>query len=212
MRIVAISDTHTKHDRLVVPECDVLIHAGDCSNSGSRSQITAFWDWMDKQPAKHKLFVPGNHDIACEDGLRPSGMSSVVYLQDESVTIDGVKFYGAPWQPRYGDWAFNVDRGPELAAKWAKIPSDTQVLITHGPPLGVLDYGIGDADLNNRILSLWSLRLHVFGHIHEGAGETYRYGVKYVNAAMLVPGNREPVVLDWKFGSIVENKSALVVE
>lgn len=207
MRIVAISDTHTRHSRLTIPECDVLIHAGDCSNSGSRTQIQDFWAWMDKQPAKYKLFVPGNHDIACEYGLRPE--PGIIYLQDRGVTIEGVKFWGIPWMPQYGDWAFMLPRGPQLAAKWATIPNDTQVLITHGPPHGVLDYGAGDEDLSARLRQLHSLRLHVFGHIHEGAGEIWRYGVKYVNAAMTTPTPRDPVVLDWKFGSIVESRNEI---
>jgi len=91
-----------------------------------------------------------------------------------TVEIEGVRFWGSPWQPWFFDWAFNLERGEEIRAKWELIPDDTEVLITHGPPQGHGDMtsrgeGAGCADLLARIRQV-KPRYHLFGHIHEGYG------------------------------------------
>ena len=124
-----------------MPEGDVLIHSGDMTRIGHSNEIKDFNRWMGEQDYAHKLCIAGNHDMLFEDhpSVARSLITNCTYLQDSSVTIDGVKFYGAPWQPEFFSWAFNVPRGPEIAAKWYQIPDDTNVLITHGPPYGILD-------------------------------------------------------------------------
>ena len=111
------------------------------------------------------------------------------YLQDSSVTIDALRFYGSPYTPRFFDWAFNQDRGPISAARWSMIPPGTDVLITHGPPLRILDRNLGGqdcgcADLLDAVQRV-KPRLHVFGHIHEAAGTVRRAGTAFVNASVL---------------------------
>ena len=126
-----------------------------------------------------------------------------IYLEDEAATLDGVRFWGSPWQPRFYDWAFNLERGSEIRAKWDLIPAATDVLITHGPPLGHGDLTsggkrVGCADLLDRIHQLRPT-FHFFGHIHEGYGVTRDGDTTFVNASVCDLGYRPvrvPVVVD----------------
>lgn len=205
MKLVCISDSHCRHRKLVMPKGDVLIHAGDfCSVGRSLGEIEKFGEWMREQPYRHKIVIAGNHDRMFEDypeaarealGVA-SGMDKLggglIYLQDSSVEIDGVKIYGSPWQPAFCNWAFNVPRGMKLKAKWDLIPGDTDVLITHGPPKGILDEcpawgggytNVGCRELGKTIMHRLNIRVHIFGHIHESYGETDMEGVHYINAS-----------------------------
>jgi Icc-related predicted phosphoesterase len=207
-KIVCISDTHAGHQELVIPECDILIHAGDFSDVGRRHQVEDFLFWFGMQPATHKVYIAGNHDMTYESHRSFKEemivkFPKVHYLEDSGITLEGLKIYGSPWQPRFFDWAFNLDRGNAIAAKWKKIPDDTQVLITHGPPYGILDeidyQQVGCWDLMNRITQLKELKLHVFGHIHPPRGVTTSRGVTFVNAAICNDWNNpvnEPIVVE----------------
>jgi Icc-related predicted phosphoesterase len=213
MKIVCISDTHNYNDKIVVPGGDVLVHSGDATINGTVEEVKRFADWFGTLPHKHKIFVAGNHDwlFQRDNGLARTLLGSkTIYLQDSAAKIEGVKFYGSPWQPRFYDWAFNLNRGPELAAKWNLIPDDTDVLISHGPPEGILDqvqtaFGFanqGCEELLARVRVLASngnLRAHIFGHIHFGHGLHEEFGVRFVNASICdeeyLPGNL-PVVVD----------------
>ena len=196
MRIVCLSDTHTMHGRIDVPDGDVLVHTGDFCGHGRLTEAEDFFRWLSLLPHRHKLVVAGNHDWCFQ--LKPSESRALVppevhYLQDRGVTIDGVNFYGMPWQPTFFDWAFNLPRnGWEMQAKCRAIPDDTHVLLTHGPPHGRHDQcptRQGCEVLAERVAALPDLKLHVFGHIHEGAGcsEDER-GTTYVNASVCTRG------------------------
>ncbi|HLA95024.1 MAG TPA: metallophosphoesterase family protein, partial [Pyrinomonadaceae bacterium] len=185
------------HEQIAVPDGDILIHSGDATKVGNVEQIAAFNKWFSALPHKHKIFVAGNHDWLFEKNksiARSLLDADIIYLQDSSVEIEGLKIYGSPWQPRFFDWAFNLNRGPEMAEKWKLIPDDIDILITHGPPNGILDevprsFGIeysGCEELRKRvarIASLGRLKLHIFGHIHCGYGTHDEFGVKFVNAS-----------------------------
>jgi len=180
MRLVCIADTHKKHIDLEVPDGDVLIHAGDIGLENRKHQ-KMLWDfhmWIESLPHEHKIVIAGNHDWYISDNLYISQKilhDSCNFLSDSEVIIDGVKFYGSPWQPDFGRWAFNLPRGSPLLKKWLMIPDDTDVLITHGPPRDVLDrvyysnQHVGCDDLWDRIVFIRP-KVHVFGHIHEGYG------------------------------------------
>lgn len=196
MKIVCLSDTHNCNEQIEVPNGDILIHAGDATIRGTIPEIEEFNDWFANLPHKIKIFVAGNHDWLFETNnsyARKLLDGSIIYLQDSSVEIEGLKIYGSPWQPRFFDWAFNLMRGEELAEKWKLIPLDTDILITHGPPNGILDevprkYWIentGCEELIKKVeeLAQNNLKLHIFGHIHCGYGQTERFGVKFVNAS-----------------------------
>lgn len=198
MRIVCISDTHNLHEKIVVPDGDLLIHAGDATINGTEHEIEDFIHWFSELPHKRKVFVAGNHDWLFELNNRSARLllanSGIIYLQDSAVEIEGLKIYGSPWQPRFFDWAFNLNRGPELAEKWKLIPDDTNILITHGPPNGILDVverktgpeNTGCEALRERVDAIapnGKLKIHVFGHIHCGYGTETHNGVKFVNAS-----------------------------
>ena len=191
MKIVAVSDTHTFEKDIVIPDGDVLIHAGDATIAGTYDEVKTFANWLHSQPHKHKIFVAGNHDwlFQREPSIARSLFVGVAhYLQDSSVEIEGVKFYGSPWQPEFCNWAFNLPRGLPLAKKWDLIPRDTDVLITHGPPYSVLDQShpkgeeLGCGELLNAVVWVRP-QVHVFGHIHGGYG-THKDGTLFVNASI----------------------------
>jgi Icc-related predicted phosphoesterase len=182
MRVVVISDTHNKHAKVELPEGDVLVHCGDATGRGREKEIAKFITWFEAQPHEYKILIAGNHDwLFQKDPLVAQALvmdRGIFYLEDSSVVIDGVLFYGSPWQPWFCDWAFNLERGPEIAKKWAQIPKKTEFLITHGPPKGILDRtcdgdAVGCWDLLERI-KIVEPAVHAFGHIHEGYGTAGR--------------------------------------
>lgn len=210
MRLVLISDTHGFHGALNVPEGDVLIHAGDFTMTGEQHECESFARWLDTQPHALKIVIYGNHDL-CYDPDRARGRQPVdlpaVVLNNSGIEYQGIQFWGSPVTPWFGGdiWAFNKHRGEEIKAVWDKIPSYTNVLITHGPPSTILDKTVSRAqagceDLANRVAFLTDLKLHVFGHIHEGYGREElgrgRYGFEpgpvFVNASS-VDFNYRPV-------------------
>ncbi|MFY9341358.1 MAG: metallophosphatase domain-containing protein [Planctomycetota bacterium] len=205
MRIVCLSDTHDLHDQLTVPDGDLLIHAGDATMRGTLPQIANFDRWLARLPHRHKVVIAGNHDWLFErdPALARSLIGHAVYLQDQEATIGGLRIWGSPWQPWFYDWAFNLPRGPQLAAKWQLCPASVDVLITHGPPAGILDRteggdDVGCEDLLRELLRIRP-RLHVFGHIHEGYGTVERDGTRFVNASNCTARYRPlqpPIVVD----------------
>lgn len=210
--MVVISDTHTKHKQLTIPECDVLVHCGDFTWDGRFWDVKHFCEWLEKQPATHKIVIAGNHELTFDDNdncynprvrtllsLHPD--KSIYYLEDESITIDGVKFYGTPWSPWFCSWAFNgitdhdmpFRRGRSLTEVYSHIPSDVQVLICHGPAHALCDMSMhGDertGSVEMRRLTaekLTQLRLYLCGHIHEARGmEIADGGVTFINASSI---------------------------
>jgi Icc-related predicted phosphoesterase len=192
MRIVAISDTHGQHERLQVPDGDLLIFAGDCSSRGYLQEITSFLEWFSNHPHKCKVMIAGNHDFLFEEQpclaetLIPKGIH---YLNDSGVVIEGMPILGSPVSPRFFDWAFNRDRGSQIERHWSQIPRSTEILITHGPPAGILDQTLrgevtGCEDLLRNVQHI-KPKLHIFGHIHEGYGKSEKDGTLFVNACNL---------------------------
>jgi calcineurin-like phosphoesterase family protein len=215
-----------------IPQGDVLIHAGDISNRGGEKDVTEFIHWFQNlEGFDTKIFISGNHDFCFEkinlphhkgdyDWLRnlmvPENLSQsdVVYLEDNQCIIDSpefsrpIKFYGSPWQPEFFNWAFNLPRmGEELLEKWNNIPTDIDVLITHGPPNGYGDLvnnwrqpntNVGCELLRNRIEEIKPI-LNVFGHIHEGYGVYTNDNTTFVNASICTSDYRpinKPIIID----------------
>lgn len=209
MKLVLISDTHGNYGKVVVPDGDVLIHCGDITASGTLGEYVAFNEWLKPLPHKHKIVIGGNHDFALQRQPKEAlaALDAATYLEDEEVVIDGLHIYGSPWQPEYLDLAFNLPRGgEELFEKWEAIPAHTNILVTHGPPHGVLDRlayhgNIGCELLRKRLKWLTGLKLHCFGHIHEGYGMNSWLSTKttFINAALTIgsgPFLREPIVFE----------------
>lgn len=212
MKVVAISDTHEKQDEITIPECDILIHSGDITNKGSLTGLYKFCAWFKEQPAKHKIIIYGNHELGFsfgpkrEEALNTPKQFGIIYLENSQVVIDGLKIYGSPITPFFYNWEWNVHRGKEIAKKWALVPDDTNVLITHGPPYGILDlidtnhYTTSESksslilerdshqgceELRKKVDQLTDLKLHVFGHLHYQGGQQLTLNNKiFVNAAI----------------------------
>lgn len=205
LRVVCVSDTHGHHRETVMPPGDVLIHAGDLTTAGHLGELDDFDAWLGSlnHLYRYKDVICGNHDFCFQEqaSRARARITNAIYLEDEAVTVEGIKIYGSPWQPWFCDWAFNLQRGPEIAAKWKLIPDDTQILVTHGPPQGILDRTnrgdlAGCRDLLDRVLEV-KPRLHVFGHIHEAAGRSDIDGIAFVNASTQM-GQGTGVVVDWE--------------
>lgn len=189
MKICSISDLHSNF-ALKTSEADVLTISGDLTYKGSLIELSNARHWLKEQPQKYKVIIAGNHDFCFENKNREEARhilsgDGIFYLQDESVVLDGVKFYGSPWQPWFYDWAFNLYRGKALKEKWDLIPDDVDVLLTHGPP-----YGYGDLTMRGEAVGCQDLleaikkkkpRYHLFGHIHENFGEWDLDGIKLIN-------------------------------
>lgn len=191
-RIVAISDTHEQHGQIRVPEGDILVCAGDITINGKPAAVAEFNAWFAAQPHRHKLLIAGNHDFLFEkdsDYARSLISSSIIYLENSACEIMGLKFWGSPVTPWFFDWAFNKQRGEEIRRFWDEIPSDTDVLVTHGPPFGILDKNARGENTGCeelcRALERVRPRLHIFGHIHEGYGIAEQGEMTLINACQL---------------------------
>lgn len=194
VRIVVISDTHNKHNSFVVPPGDVLIHCGDMTNRGSAPELAEVNAWLGGQPHEHKLVICGNMDQRLEScaskEVRQGFLSSARYLEDEEVEVLGLRIYGSPYTPKFcGAWQL---RPEEAEGKWAMVPEGLDILVTHGPPQGVLDaVGRGVHAGCERLLSRVQQvrpRYHFFGHIHEQGGKSVVSGdgTTFANAAQKV--------------------------
>ena len=204
MRGLTISDTHNKHKK--IPKdwlsnedgyYDMIIHSGDISSMGHEGEVMDFLDWYNELPFKYKILIAGNHDFFFEtessdkiNNLLKTKYKKIIYLDDSSVVIEGIKIHGSPVQPWFHDWAFNRV-GEEIKPHWDMIPDDTNILITHGPIQGCLDRTIGGAYvgcpyLKERINELKELKLVVHGHIHEAYGRSkYSDNLTVINASVL---------------------------
>ena len=193
MKIIAISDTHGQHRKLKLPTGDMVIHAGDISKRGHPVEIEDFLDWFSNLKFRHKVFIAGNHDFFLEDAhpdiIGRMIPKNVIYLNDSGVEIDGLKIWGSPVTPYFHNWAFNRKRGAEIKTHWDMIPGDTDILITHGPPFGILDETVyskrtGCEELLLRVYQIQP-KYHIFGHIHEDYRVLAKRETTFVNASVL---------------------------
>lgn len=178
MDITCISDLHGNYPEL--EGGDLLIIAGDLTARNKVDEYFVLRDWIRSLDYKKIILIAGNHDGCIESGkfsFSDEGLG-VTYLQDSGIEFEGLKIWGSPWTPEFCGWHFMLPRGPKIKEKWDLIPDDTDILITHGPPYGVLDvvyndYGRdpkqGCMDLRD-VLDRVKPKLHVFGHIHESHG------------------------------------------
>jgi len=188
--VAAVSDLHGEV-LPTVPPCDLLLVAGDI---GQRDWIEGpFADWLEKLECE-VVGIAGNHDWTALH--QPDVMRALPwrYLQDETVRIDDQVIHGSPWTPPFMNWAFMLPE-EKLAEKWALIPDDTTILVTHGPPRGTLDLVgrgelVGSTSLRDRVAGLDHLALHVFGHVHEGRGQDVRAACMFANVTLLDAGYR----------------------
>lgn len=198
MKITFLSDTHNLHNQVQIEPCDILIHAGDFTNMGYRKEHDSFVEWFEKQPAEYKILIGGNHDLHLNmspykkentvfntDEFKEHG---IIYLEDELISIEGINIYGSPWTPKFGDWAFMMPR-ETIGYMWDMIPDDVDILVTHGPPYGILDQPWGDQEhvgcksLLDKIMKVRPL-YSVFGHIHSGYGAKLFNDIRFLNVSI----------------------------
>jgi Icc-related predicted phosphoesterase len=221
-----ISDTHTYHDLLQVPEVDMVIHSGDATiprdKYPNQKEMMNFLDWYGTLMIGYRIFVAGNHDTSIEKGLitkKDFEDRGIIYLENYSETIEGIKIWGSPYTPTFGDgWAFNKSRD-KINTIWDHIPEDTDIIVTHGPPKGVLDLSYnylnklefcGDKSL---LRACWKInpKLVLFGHIHN-CQDVINAGIRQfasndpnfpsINETVYSNGS---VVTDGKFGKLTSN-------
>jgi 3',5'-cyclic AMP phosphodiesterase CpdA len=202
--LVCIADTHELHRGLVIPPGDILIHAGDFTFFSRRPWMYGFFDqWLGRLSHRHKIIIPGNHEFLLEDDEQRSAINNATLLVDSGVMVEGLKIWGSPVTPLYGG-AFGLSRPADRKRHWARIPVNTDILITHGPPFGILDAAQGSnrhegcPELLEAVLEA-KPRLHVFGHLHAGYGTLGTPETIFVNATMFDEGGtmeRDPIVID----------------
>jgi len=227
MKILHISDTHGFHGMFPnerFKDVDVVVHSGDCSNwrdVGRNSvEVKNFIEWYKNVPVKHKIFVAGNHDTSIERRLITPGdftEAGIIYLENAATTIDGVKFWGSPHTPTFGDWAFMKAR-EKINKVWDTIPTDTDILIVHGPPKGIRDLSFdregklemcGCGALFKKCKRIRNLKAVCFGHIHNMDGVDTNQGVSvydfsdtiFSNAACVYDGRFDKGLTS--FGNII---------
>lgn len=223
-KLVCISDTHCQLSKVTLPEGDILVHAGDALSGGTHSELMQFLSEMEELVDNYKyvIYVPGNHDRITEinEALVKEECENrgIIYLNDSGIELEGIKFWGSAVTPRFHDWAWNRDSrnsGTSVSEShpshnsiephWKLLPEDTDVLITHGPPKGILDISVysgeqcGCEHLFHKVMEV-EPKYHIFGHIHYYGGQTVKVGdTTFVNASTCTeqynPTN-SPVVVD----------------
>lgn len=191
MKLIIISDTHEKHDQLYIPNGDVIIHCGDFTNRGNNNKIKNFFKWFNNLPHKHKIVIPGNHEncfsVDSIKRYRLDRYKNLHILINSEIIIDGIKFYGSPMcngNPNImSNWNFYVD-DENINKYWNLIPGDTDILITHIPPFGILDGGYGCKFLLEKVKHI-KPSLHLFGHVHECYGIYDNKHTKFINSSVL---------------------------
>jgi Icc-related predicted phosphoesterase len=191
LRLVLLSDTHQLHREVDVPDGDILIHAGDFTMfSESIEAILDFNDWLGKLPHRHKIVVPGNHESFLEaDPSERSLLSNSTVLVNEGIEVEGLRIWGSPVTPMYGG-AFGMTAPKDRKRLYAQIPQGIDILVTHGPPFGILDSDpvsglhAGCRELFDAVMDVRP-KLHVCGHIHAAYGVFQTEHTTFVNASRL---------------------------
>jgi len=206
MKIWHISDTHGFHNQLVIPEgIDLVIHTGDASNYldpySNEPEVRKFIDWYEQISIPNKIFIPGNHDTSIERGLvRASDFISrgIHILNHDWMDVNGIKIFGSPYTPTFGQWAFMKSR-ETINRVWEQIPEGMDIIAVHGPCKGILDLSrdrqnvlefCGDGALRKHVLNRVKPKYFLSGHIHNfediiNTGFRYLpdYGITFSNAA-----------------------------
>lgn len=197
MKIVAFSDCHWLYKQIKkpYPQGDICIFAGDwCGAGESLYETLHFVNWLEKLPYKHKIVVPGNHDIFCENNIsfckelfRERG---AVLLIDEMIEVNGLKIYGTPWSPEFNNWAF-MEKEENLKRIFKHIPLGLDILITHTPPKGICDpNNYGSEELRKVVIDK-KPKIHIFGHAHEGYGYHENINTKHYNVSVCSDSDME---------------------
>lgn len=223
MKIAFVSDMHGYHNSVIIPEVDCIISCGDSTLTGEIWEMKNFLIWLSAQKATNKIFINGNHEVQVErlnlmQSLVKEVDDSLIYLEDESVTVEGLKFWGSPKTPEFFSWAYMYNRA-DGDRQWMDIPVNTDILITHGPPYGVLDdvkpvrgYQDNHAGCSALLEKVREIKpvIHAFGHIHSWSGYKQLDKTLFINASICTESYKAtnpPIVV-----ILNENKEVVSVE
>ena len=220
VKAVIISDTHTFHHELDLPDADILIHTGDFTLMGTPYEVMEFNDWLAKQDYETRIVIAGNHDtcIGEDPFFANKHLTNAIYLQNSGIEIDGIKFWGSPMTPAFngmrGGLTFYTNSDKEAKNVWSGMPKKIDVLLTHGPPYGILDEvtrytdgipyieHVGDQMLLSKVIKIQP-KYHIFGHIHENYGIqkniSYLKNTTFINASSVNSAygmQNKPMVID----------------
>lgn len=207
IQLVLISDTHELENAFDIPSGQILLHAGDFTMfSRSLIAIEDFNTWLGELPHSVKICVPGNHEFFLANDLsRRSLPSNATVLINESIAVYGLTIWGSPVTP-LANAAFGMPSAGDRRRLYAKIPRNADILVTHGPPYGILDavpnseFHSGCRELLDAVMRIRP-KLHVFGHVHSAHGIFQTNDTTFVNAALLGPDgdlHQRPIVLRMK--------------
>ena len=165
--IFVFSDTHGKHRDVIVPEeIDIVICAGDAVEDDLKGdEYDDFIDWFSGLSAKWKIFIPGNHELSfkidkSENIVKAMKEKDISVMQNSIDDCDGVTICSI---------------GGDVSIADEDIPTDIDILVTHYPPYGILDEGLGSAEILNFVMKS-KPTYHLFGHIHATAGQELQFG------------------------------------
>ncbi len=223
MQIVAFSDTHNQHEKIKLPDGDILIYAGDCAVDGTVKEVENFANWLKSQPHKYKCAIAGNHDDCLQDKPEIFQDNGIEYLCDREVNFGGLRIYGTPWRsvPRERmtgskiRWSAFMITEPWDEYVFSEIPSGLDILVSHQPPLGIMDVGthwkkcekadqdtvtgpdgkfwkfLGYKSWGNKALLENIKRAKpkhsIFGHVHDTSGIKVEDGITFYNVSMCDP-------------------------
>lgn len=226
MRIVAISDIHGKWNKITIPECDILISTGDYSFRGEKHMVRDFHKWLNEQPAKHIVSIQGNHELWVQANFEEAKQIAlescprVHFIDHNLVEIEGIRIFGSAWTPWFHNWAWNGARSleeaqhkqiPYLKDKWDNIPTEVDIIATHGPCYGFLDQvyhvdgvtpkeKVGCDLLYNKFINS-KAKIHICGHIHSGHGHKEFNGKHFYNASICGETymvDYEPIIIEYE--------------
>jgi predicted phosphodiesterase len=203
LRVACLADLH---GYLPYPvQADLAVIAGDLCPEGTFIDqyawfYTHFQRWLLTWECE-VVYIAGNHDylMARWPGKFP-GLPWHTYLQDSTAAPllsweyrphQFTRVHGMPWSLPYGQYEFMAN---EAMISW-KLPSQTDILVSHGPAYGIGDVGYRKQHAGSRALLEWikqtKPKLVVHGHIYEGYG-VYEVGDTIVVNAAIRDGNFEP--------------------
>lgn len=227
MKILHISDTHGYHELLKIPnDIDIIIHSGDFSNNHNvyinEQETHNFLQWYSNLNIKYKILIAGNHDALAFKWSKKFKMlckdMNIIYLEHNSIKIENINIFGSPYVPTFGNWYFMKNRS-KLDKVWSTIPDNTDILITHGPPKGILDLSYnrehtleycGCSALKKHIINRIKPKFVLFGHVHNN-DDIINAGIMKLSKLNTIFSNGS-VVTDRKFGKLTSNGNILNYE
>jgi Icc-related predicted phosphoesterase len=225
-KIWHISDTHGDHELLTVPKrMRAVIHSGDFTNyydvARNEPEARKFLKWFGSLKIKHKILIAGNHDAfvakRTQEFKNLCAMYGIIYLENDWTYIEDVKIWGSPYTPTFCTWHFMKDRS-KLHDVWKEIPEDTDIVVVHGPPKGVLDASYrhdgftdkcGCISLKKHILESVKPKFVLFGHIHNNK-DIINAGILKLSVHDTIFSNGS-VVTDGKFGRLSSNGNIIEI-